>query len=159
MSEGLLKRYTTNLIEKLQFLCFFPLGQQARGLIVSNSFLPLIPAFCSNSQSFVVNQSNTSHCPSQEILLRPSWVKPIFIGTFGHLQQLTDYFSQFITFNLKNLPNKCSRGQNLVASSHTNLAPFPECLSPGETPGVYTARLTAKALAVLAYGSIYPPSF
>jgi hypothetical protein len=28
----------------------------------------------------------------------------------------------------------------------TQLAPFPKCLSPGVSPGVYTARLTAKTL-------------
>jgi hypothetical protein len=32
----------------------------------------------------------------------------------------------------------------------TQLAPFSQCLSPGETPGVYTARLTAKTSRVLA---------
>jgi hypothetical protein len=36
------------------------------------------------------------------------------------------------------------------ASNPTQLAPFPECLSPGVSPGVYKARLTAKTLRVLA---------
>ena len=60
MPQSLLKRYTTNFVEELQLFSFLPSGKQTRGLIVPNSFLSLIPAFSSNSQSFVVNQTNTS---------------------------------------------------------------------------------------------------
>jgi hypothetical protein len=50
------------------------------------------------------------------------------------------------------LKRGCVRPQvaDFISPVPTQLAPFPECLSPGETPGVYTARLTAKTLRVLA---------
>lgn len=35
-------------------------------------------------------------------------------------------------------------------SNPSQLALFPKCLSPGVSPGVYKARLTAKTLRVLA---------
>ncbi len=141
VSESLLKRYTTDFVKKLQLFSFLPLGQETRSLIVPDSFLSFVPSLCSNSQSFVINQPNTSHCPSQEIFLGPSWVKPIFIGTFGHLQQLTNYISHFITFNLKSV-RQISRLPTSGASNPSQFAPFPLAT---KTSAVLSLRLDQPA--------------
>ena len=134
MTQGLLQRNTANLVEKRKFFFFFPSSEQRRGLIVANPFLSLIPSLRSGSQSEVVNQPNTPHCSTQEILLFERWVKPIFVGAFGHLQHLIQQLSHFNIFNLKIM----HQPEYLLTSgvlNPTQLAPFP---------------LTAKTSRVLA---------
>ena len=103
VSKTLLQRYTTNLVKKVEFSSLFPTSQKNRGLFVTDSLLFGVPGFGSSSQSFVVNQTNTTYCPSQEIFLRRSWVKPVLVGAFAHLQQLIISLSHFSTLFCKNI--------------------------------------------------------
>ena len=52
-------------------------SQQTRSLFVINPFLPLVPAFSLSSKSLVVNEPDTTHCPSQETLLLGIRVKTV----------------------------------------------------------------------------------
>jgi hypothetical protein len=124
MSQTLLQRYATNFIKKVKLFGLFPTGKKARGLLIVNSLLSFIPSDCSCSQSLIVDQTHTPHCPSQKILLRWCWVETKFVGMFSHA-------SHFITIYV-----------NIWRTA------FPECASPGETPGVYAARPAAKLIAV-----------
>ena len=87
-------RYTANFVKKVQVFGLFPTGQQARGLLIVNSLLPEIPAFGFSSQGFVIDQTYTTHCPSQEIFLLGSRVKAIAVCTFSHT-------SHYTTLNVK----------------------------------------------------------
>jgi hypothetical protein len=94
MPQALLQRYATNLVEKIEFFGFFPISKKTRGLFVINPLLLFVPSFGSGSQSFVIDQTHTTHCPSQKIFLRWCWVKAKFVGTFSHA-------SHFSAFNVK----------------------------------------------------------
>ena len=89
MSLTLLQRHTANFVEKVQVFGLFPASQQTRGFFVLNSFLSFIPSFGFGSQSFVVDQTYTTHCPSQEILLLGSRVKAVLVSTFSHASHYT----------------------------------------------------------------------
>ena len=82
--QALLQWHTANLVKKIQLIGFLPSSQQTRGLFVINSFLFFVPSFSSSSQGFVVDQTYTTHCPSQKIFLRTSGVKTIFVSTSSH---------------------------------------------------------------------------
>ena len=69
MSQTLLQGYAANLVKKIQLFSLFPVGQQARSLLIANPFFLFVPCFDSDSQSFVVDQAHAPHCPSQEIFL------------------------------------------------------------------------------------------
>ncbi len=91
MSQTLLQGYAANLVEKIKFFGFFPTGQQTRGLLVINSLLFFLPRSSSGRQSFVIDQTYTTDCPSQEIFLLGSWVKTVFVGAFSHASHYTRF--------------------------------------------------------------------
>ena len=113
MSQALLQWYTANFIEKVQFFGLFPVCKKARGFLILDSLLSLVPSFGSSSQSFVqpakqasvarrdlslrlCDQTHTTHCPSQEIFLRLCRVKTVAVCFFSHTSHYTIY-------NVKNL--------------------------------------------------------
>ena len=55
VSESLLKRYTTNFIQKVKLFLFLPIRQHRGGLAVANFLLTLVPGDCTSSQSLVVH--------------------------------------------------------------------------------------------------------
>lgn len=80
MSQSLLQRYTAHFIEKLQIFLFFSSGEHSRRLDIANFFLPLVLAFHSYRQRSVVNQTRTTHCPTQERFLFVRWIETITVG-------------------------------------------------------------------------------
>ena len=112
VSQTLLQRYTANLVEKIQIFGFLPTGQKTRSFFVLNSFLSFIPSFGSGSQSFVIDQTHATHCPSQEIFLRLRWVKAISIGTFGHASHYTRLNVKHLIRGRRFLPSAMPRGGN-----------------------------------------------
>jgi hypothetical protein len=78
-------------VKKVQFLDFFPTGKKARSFGIANSFWSFIPSFGSSSQSLVVDQTHTAHCPSQEFFLLSSWVKAKLVGAFSQTSHYTKF--------------------------------------------------------------------
>jgi hypothetical protein len=128
VAKCLLQRYTANLVKERKLLFFFPESQHRRSLVVADPLLSLIPPLGSGSQSFVVNQTNASHCSTQEILLFERGVKPIFVGAFGHLQYSIRQLSHFNIFSLK-IMQKLKYLLIEEASSHPLLASIPPTAS------------------------------
>jgi hypothetical protein len=91
VSQSLLQRNATNIVQKLEVFLFLPLGQHRRSIAVANSFLLFIPGFGSQCQSTVIDQTSAAHRSPKQIFLFGRWIKTIlecFLGQVSHYSTL-----------------------------------------------------------------------
>ncbi len=91
VSQSLLQRYTTYLIQKLEVFKFFPLCQHSRGWSVVNLLLSFMPSFCSCCQRSVKYQPHATNCPTQQRFLLEGWVTTVAVGFFHISHSTTDH--------------------------------------------------------------------
>ncbi|PPT10431.1 hypothetical protein CKA32_005390 [Geitlerinema sp. FC II] len=108
VSQSLLEGNAAHVIEKLQLLFLFPLRQHRRGLSVSNPFLSFVPSLGSGSQGFVVNQTNATERPMQEVFL--------FGGRVKTVSERSEYHASHINILTVNPPVEARRSSPIRLS-------------------------------------------